>query len=164
MHRCQSQKNNNLWISQDSVTCVVRSLFSVGRCLETVSVPASTCARRAAPPPLLCAPAARRSFLLGSFLSESIRRRRHPALPLDPRRASPSLVSPLRTQVEETTFPPNTLTATREEFLAFRLRGCFSTLRRVFFLIGINLSAAEKWKWRCASGGPGWLFRVEMGI
>lgn len=55
---------------------VLRRACSPGACsLETALVPAPTCAL------LLCAPAARRGFLLGSFLSESIRRRRTPPSP-----------------------------------------------------------------------------------
>lgn len=32
-----------------------------------------------------------------------------------------------------------------------------------FSSLGLT-AAQETWKWRCVSGGPGWSFRVEMGI
>lgn len=63
------------------MTCFRTSLFSAASCLETALVPAPTCALKVAQSLLWCAPAVRRGFLLGSFLSESIRRRRTPPSP-----------------------------------------------------------------------------------
>lgn len=107
--------------------------FQPARCLETAPVPAPTCARRVAQPLRSCAPAARSRVWSGSFLSESIRRRRRPALPPDRRRAPLSLVWPLRTQLGETNFTSKPFPKTRGEFFTFQLRGCFSIASTRFF-------------------------------